>query len=81
VKISRHVALVTGGASGPGLATVLATVRELRANGAHVVILDLPSSRGKEIAGELGDRAVFSPGDVTVPASVTAWAWVSAPAG
>jgi NAD(P)-dependent dehydrogenase (short-subunit alcohol dehydrogenase family) len=62
------VALVTGGASGLGLATV----KELHANGAHVVILDLPSSRGKEIAGELGDRAVFSPGDVTSPDSVTA---------
>ena len=77
MQISHNVALVTGGASGLGLATV----KELHANGAHVVILDLPSSHGKEIAGELGDRAVFSPGDVTVPASVTAWAWVSAPAG
>jgi NAD(P)-dependent dehydrogenase (short-subunit alcohol dehydrogenase family) len=68
VEISHNVALVTGGASGLGLATV----KELHANGAHVVILDLPSSRGKEIAGELGDRAVFSPGDVTSPDSVTA---------
>ncbi len=78
MKISRHVALVTGGASEPGLATV----KELHANGAHIVILDLPSSRGKEIAGELADRAVFSPGDVTVPASVTAAReWIGAPAG
>jgi len=68
VKIPDNVALVTGGASGLGLATV----KELHANGARVVILDLPSSRGKEIAGELGDRAVFSPGDVTSPDSVTA---------
>ena len=68
MEISHNVALVTGGASGLGLATV----KELHANGAHVVILDLPSSRGKEIAGELGDRAVFSPGDVTSPDSVTA---------
>jgi NAD(P)-dependent dehydrogenase (short-subunit alcohol dehydrogenase family) len=68
VEISHNVALVTGGASGLGLATV----KELHANGAHVVILDLPSSRGKEIAGELGDRAAFSPGDVTSPDSVTA---------
>ena len=68
MEISDNVALVTGGASGLGLATV----KELHANGAHVVILDLPSSRGKEIAGELGDRAVFSPGDVTSPDSVTA---------
>jgi len=68
VKIPDNVALVTGGASGLGLATV----KELHANGARVVILDLPSSRGKEIAGEFGDRAVFSPGDVTSPDSVTA---------
>ena len=68
MKIPDNVALVTGGASGLGLATV----RELHANGARIVILDLPSSRGKEVAGELGDRAVFSPGDVTSPDSVTA---------
>ena len=68
MKIPDNVALVTGGASGLGLATV----KELHANGARVVILDLPSSRGKEIAGGLGDRAVFSPGDVTSPDSVTA---------
>ena len=68
MKIPDNVALVTGGASGLGLATV----KELHANGARVVILDLPSSRGKEIAGELGDRAVFSAGDVTSPDSVTA---------
>jgi NAD(P)-dependent dehydrogenase (short-subunit alcohol dehydrogenase family) len=68
VKIPDNVALVTGGASGLGLATV----KELHANGARIVILDLPSSRGQEVAAELGDRAVFSPGDVTSPDSVTA---------
>jgi len=68
VEIRDNVALVTGGASGLGQATV----KELHANGARIVILDLPSSRGKEVAGELGDRAVFSPGDVTSPDSVTA---------
>ena len=68
MEIANNVALVTGGASGLGLATV----KELHANGARVVILDLASSRGKEVAGELGDRAVFSPGDVTSPDSVTA---------
>ena len=68
MEIPDNVALVTGGASGLGLATV----KELHANGARIVILDLPSSRGREVAGELGDRAVFSPGDVTSPDSVTA---------
>ncbi len=68
MKIAGTVALVTGGASGLGLATV----RELQAQGARVVILDLPSSQGKTIAEDLGGRAVFAPGDVTSPASVTA---------
>ena len=68
MEIRDNVALVTGGASGLGQATV----KELHANGARIVILDLPSSRGQEVAAELGDRAVFSPGDVTSPDSVTA---------
>jgi len=47
VKIPDNVALVTACfRAGPG------HVKELHANGARVVILDLPSSRGKEIAGE-----------------------------
>jgi NAD(P)-dependent dehydrogenase (short-subunit alcohol dehydrogenase family) len=62
------VALVTGGASGLGLATVQA----LHAAGAGVVIVDLPSSAGKAVAEELGERAVFAPGDVTDADSVAA---------
>ena len=42
VEIAGSSARVTGGASGLGLATV----RELRGQGASVVILDLPSSAG-----------------------------------
>jgi NAD(P)-dependent dehydrogenase (short-subunit alcohol dehydrogenase family) len=68
VDITGTVALVTGGASGLGLATV----RELHAHGARVVILDLPSSQGETIAAGLGERATFAPGDVTSPESVTA---------
>ena len=68
MEIADNVALVTGGASGLGLATV----RELHAQGARVVILDLPSSQGKTIAEDLGERVVFAPGDVTSPDSVTA---------
>ena len=45
------VALVTGGASGLGEATV----RRLHADGAAVVIVDLPSSPGAALAEELGD--------------------------
>jgi NAD(P)-dependent dehydrogenase (short-subunit alcohol dehydrogenase family) len=68
LDIDGTVALVTGGASGLGLATV----RELHGRGATVVLLDLPSSRGAEVAAELGDRAVFAPGDVTSEDDVAA---------
>jgi NAD(P)-dependent dehydrogenase (short-subunit alcohol dehydrogenase family) len=54
------VALVTGGASGLGEATV----RRLHAGGAAVVIVDLPSSSGAALAGELGERARFVAADV-----------------
>jgi NAD(P)-dependent dehydrogenase (short-subunit alcohol dehydrogenase family) len=60
--------VVSGGASGLGFATA----RALAARGAHVVLLDLPSSRGAAAARELGDRAVFVPGDVTVEDDVRA---------
>ncbi len=54
-------AVVTGGASGLGLATT----RELIAAGARVCILDLPRSAGEKLAAELGERALFQPCDVT----------------
>ncbi|TDO34319.1 NAD(P)-dependent dehydrogenase (short-subunit alcohol dehydrogenase family) [Kribbella sp. VKM Ac-2527] len=62
------VALVTGGGSGLGEATV----RRLAAAGAGVVICDLPQSAGKSIAEELGERVVFVPTDVTDEAAVAA---------
>lgn len=68
VDIAGGVALVTGGASGLGLATV----RRLHAAGAGVVVADLPSSRGEAVAGELGERAVFAATDVTDEEQVTA---------
>jgi len=60
-------AVVTGGASGLGEATV----RALHARGANVAILDLPSSKGSEVAASLGDRALFTPADVTDEDAVT----------
>src|SRR5215207_3317807 len=60
VDINGSVALITGGASGLGLATAEA----LSAAGAKVVILDLPSSKGQERAEALGENARFAPGDV-----------------
>ena len=68
MKIAGNIALVTGGASGLGLATV----QRLHAGGASVVILDLPRSNGKAVVEELGSRAVFAPGDVTNPDDVEA---------
>ncbi len=60
MDIDGSVALVTGGASGLGEGTV----RRLIAAGGKVAILDLPTSRGAELAAELGDAAIFTPADV-----------------
>jgi len=59
MQIQGSGALITGGASGLGLATA----RRLAAAGAHVTLLDLPSSRGSELAAELG--GTFAAADVT----------------
>lgn len=61
MQIQGSGALITGGASGLGLATA----RALATAGAHVTLLDLPSSAGAEMAEELG--GTFAPGDVTSP--------------
>lgn len=59
MQINGQGALITGGASGLGLATA----RRLTAAGAHVTIIDLPTSAGADIAAELG--GLFVPADVT----------------
>jgi NAD(P)-dependent dehydrogenase (short-subunit alcohol dehydrogenase family) len=68
MEIEGAVALVTGGASGLGLATV----EHLHAAGAAVTILDLPSSGGGDVVERLGKRAAFAPGDVTSEDDVNA---------
>jgi NAD(P)-dependent dehydrogenase (short-subunit alcohol dehydrogenase family) len=61
MRINGLSALVTGGASGLGLATA----RRLIEQGARVVIVDLPSSSGQEVAGTLGAGTRFMAADVT----------------
>ena len=53
--------MVTGGASGLGLATAT----ELVARGARVTLVDLPTSDGPAVAAELGDAVTFVAADIT----------------
>ena len=66
MRIEGAGALVTGGASGLGAATV----RRLAASGAAVTIADVDAERGEALAGELGGG--FASCDVTDPSQVTA---------
>ncbi|BDV32104.1 SDR family NAD(P)-dependent oxidoreductase [Microbacterium terricola] len=68
-------AVVTGGASGLGLATA----RRLTAAGAAVTIIDLPSSAGADVAAELG--GTFAPADVTDAEQVAAAVATASAAG
>src|SRR5207244_6184343 len=68
MQIDGSVAVVTGGASGLGLATA----RRLAKAGGQVVLLDLPSAPGAQAVDELGAVAVFAPGDVPNEQDVTA---------
>ncbi|USC15053.1 SDR family NAD(P)-dependent oxidoreductase [Rhodococcus sp. 11-3] len=66
MDITQGSAVVTGGASGLGLATV----KRFVGLGVPTVILDLPTSDGEVVAKELGELAVFAPADVTDPEAV-----------
>ncbi|TWH18644.1 3-hydroxyacyl-CoA dehydrogenase [Prauserella rugosa] len=68
MDIKGGSAVVTGGASGLGLATA----RRLADAGAHVILLDLPGSEGAAAAKELGGSADFAPADVTDEEAVAA---------
>jgi NAD(P)-dependent dehydrogenase (short-subunit alcohol dehydrogenase family) len=60
-ELSGKVAIVTGGASGLGRATVELFVQE----GAKVVIADVDTTRGEELAGKLAGAALFKRTDVS----------------
>lgn len=66
MDVNGAAAIVTGGASGLGLATA----RDLAAHGAKVVIADLNEAQGKTVADELG--GVFVKTDVSDEAQVQA---------
>ena len=75
MNIDGSAALVTGGASGLGLATA----RRLAASGARVTLVDLPASPGASVAADLG--AHFVPADVTDPEQIAAAVARAAEAG
>ncbi len=77
MNIDGASAVVTGGASGLGLATV----KRLLDHGAHVVIADLPTSAGESVAAELGPRAQFAAADVRSTDEVSAALDLAAQAG
>lgn len=60
-------AVVTGGASGLGRATAARIV----AAGGRVALLDRAASAGADVAKQLGDRATYTPADVTSADAVT----------
>ena len=60
-KLDGKVAMITGGASGIGAATV----GMFAAEGARVLIADMQEDKGQEIAKELGDQGVFVRVNVT----------------
>jgi 3-hydroxyacyl-CoA dehydrogenase / 3-hydroxy-2-methylbutyryl-CoA dehydrogenase len=61
MRIQDSIALVTGGASGLGEATV----RNIVKNGGKAAILDLSEERGTSLAKELGENAFFYKTNVT----------------
>jgi NAD(P)-dependent dehydrogenase (short-subunit alcohol dehydrogenase family) len=66
MDITDGVAVVTGGASGLGLATA----RKLADAGAQVVLLDLPRTDADDVVAGFGGRATYAVADVTDEAQV-----------
>jgi NAD(P)-dependent dehydrogenase (short-subunit alcohol dehydrogenase family) len=67
-RIEEKVAIVTGGASGIGEATV----RRFADEGAHVIAADIQDAEGQRLAAELGPKVTYLHCDVTVEGDVRA---------
>ncbi|MBP1601564.1 MAG: Dehydrogenase short-chain alcohol dehydrogenase like protein [Acidobacteria bacterium] len=67
-KMTGKVAIVTGGASGIGSATVRLFVQE----GARVLIADIQDQKGERLARELGESAAYFHADVSRECEVKA---------
>ncbi|MCT7293645.1 SDR family NAD(P)-dependent oxidoreductase (plasmid) [Rhodococcus pyridinivorans] len=61
MKLDNASVVVTGGASGLGRASA----ERLAARGAEVVIVDLPTSAGSDVAEAIGPNVRFAPADVS----------------
>jgi len=68
MKIEGKTAMVVGGASGLGMATV----RNLHSLGANVVIADVNAESGQTFCSELGEKAVFAETNVMQTETVQA---------
>lgn len=68
MNIKKSIAVVTGGASGLGEATV----RNIIDGGGKASILDLDENRGNDLVNELGQSAAYFKTDVTDESSVMA---------
>ena len=68
MQIKDRTYVISGGASGLGLATV----RDLHGRGAYIAILDLNSENGGRVVTELGQRTKFFETDMTETESVEA---------
>ena len=67
-ELTGKVAIVTGGASGIGRATV----ERFSAEGARVVIGDIETAKGEELAAALGPDVLFRRTDVSDPEQIAA---------
>jgi NAD(P)-dependent dehydrogenase (short-subunit alcohol dehydrogenase family) len=68
MNVKDCIAVVTGGASGLGEATV----RNLASGGGRVTIFDIQADRAEALAKELGDNVIFANTDITSEESVQA---------